>query len=386
MRNETASKPPFVVDGRTGSGEAEPRGGERRKNAAAVRRNPRRKKKQGKPAMAKKKQSNEAKAEVNQAAHRALRPQGQDRATIRPWGWSLRRPIPIRKRRRPTSTIPTSILSLSGQARPSGAASRFPRSRSTSTSGLIRGRSSGPCRSGTAKAPASPGKLVQRSLFEEPEENPPLREAIDFYRHAHGWSNRLIAGDSLLVMNSLLEKEGMAGKVQMVYIDPPYGIKYGSNFQPFVNQRDVKDGKDQDLTQEPEMIQAFRDTWELGIHSYLQCLRDRLLLARELLSESGICFVADRRSRTFILSVMCWTRYLEGQIFCDDFDLLRRLVDNQDAACREPLDFILWYAKSMSKCKFAPVFSRRRTIGGAGAVKLHSGGTIGWYAIDRLTH
>ena len=104
----------------------------------------------------------------------------------------------------------------------------------------------------------------QMSLFEEPEENPPLREAIEFYKHAHGWTNRLIAGDSLVVMNSLLEKEGMAGKVQMVYIDPPYGIKYGSNFQPFVNQRDVKDGKDEDLTQEPEMIQAFRDTWELG--------------------------------------------------------------------------------------------------------------------------
>ena len=135
------------------------------------------------------------------------------------------------------------------------------------------------------------GVPVQPSLFERPEEKLPLRDAIDFYKHAHGWSNRLIAGDSLLVMNSLLEKEGMAGQVQMVYIDPPYGIKYGSNFQPFVNKRDVKDGKDEDLTQEPEMIRAFRDTWELGIHSYLTYLRDRLLLARELLHESGSCFV-----------------------------------------------------------------------------------------------
>ena len=131
----------------------------------------------------------------------------------------------------------------------------------------------------------------QPSLFERREENPPLREAIDFYRHAHGCSNRLIAGDSLLVMNSLLEKEGMANQVQMVYIDPPYGIKYGSNFQPFVNKRDVKDGKDEDLTQEPEMIRAFRDTWELGVHSYLTYLRDRLLLSRDLLHESGSCFV-----------------------------------------------------------------------------------------------
>lgn len=131
----------------------------------------------------------------------------------------------------------------------------------------------------------------QMSLFMSAEENPPLREAVEFYKHRHNWSNRLIAGDSLLVMNSLIEKEGLAGQVQMIYIDPPYGIKYGSNFQPFVNKRDVKDGKDEDLTAEPETIKAFRDTWELGIHSYLTYLRDRLLLARELLHESGSCFV-----------------------------------------------------------------------------------------------
>src|SRR3546814_13677080 len=92
-------------------------------------------------------------------------------------------------------------------------------------------------------------------------------------------------------MNSLLQKEGMAGQVQMIYIDPPYGIKDGSNFQPFVNKRDVKDRKDEDLTAEPEMIKAFRDTWEMGIHSYLTYLRDRLLLAKELLHESGSVFV-----------------------------------------------------------------------------------------------
>jgi len=131
----------------------------------------------------------------------------------------------------------------------------------------------------------------QLSLFNSKAENPPLREAIEFYKHAHNWSNRLVAGDSLLVMNSLLEKEGMAGQVQMLYFDPPYGTKYGSNFQPFVNKRDVKDGKDDDLTAEPEMIKAFRDTWELGLHSYLSYLRDRLLLARELLHESGSVFV-----------------------------------------------------------------------------------------------
>jgi adenine-specific DNA-methyltransferase len=131
----------------------------------------------------------------------------------------------------------------------------------------------------------------QIPLFSTLGENPPLREAVEFYKHPHDWSNRLIAGDSLLVMNFLLEKEGMAGKVQMVYIDPPYGVRYGSNFQPFVNKREVKDGKDEDLTAEPEMIRAFRDTWELGIHSYLSYLRDRLLLAREMLAETGSIFV-----------------------------------------------------------------------------------------------
>ncbi len=123
----------------------------------------------------------------------------------------------------------------------------------------------------------------QMSLFAEKK---PLREAIDFYKHKEGWTNRLIAGDSLLVMNSLLEKEGMAGKVQMVYFDPPYGIKYGSNFQPYVQQREVKE-RDQDLSSEPEMIKAFRDTWELGIHSYLTYIRDRTKLFYELLHESG---------------------------------------------------------------------------------------------------
>ena len=114
------------------------------------------------------------------------------------------------------------------------------------------------------------GVAVQGSLFELPEENPPVRSAIEFYRHHHNWSNRLVAGDSLLVMNSLLEKEGMGGKVQMVYIDPPYGIRYGSNFQPFVNRRNVTDGKDEDLTSEPETIKAFRDT--LGVKaSTLTC-------------------------------------------------------------------------------------------------------------------
>jgi len=129
------------------------------------------------------------------------------------------------------------------------------------------------------------------SYFDNPEDHLPISNAIEFYKHDQNWSNRLVAGDSLLVMNSLLEKEGMEGRIQMIYIDPPYGIKYGSNFQPFVNKKNVTDGNDEDLTQEPEMIRAFRDTWELGIHSYLSYLRGRLLLAKKLLSESGSVFV-----------------------------------------------------------------------------------------------
>jgi adenine-specific DNA-methyltransferase len=138
---------------------------------------------------------------------------------------------------------------------------------------------------------ADQATMRQASLFEAPFENLPLRDAVDFYRHDKGWANRLVSGDSLQVMNSLLVKEGMAGQVQMVFLDPPYGIKYGSNFQPFVGKRKVTDRKDSDLTQEPEMVKAFRDTWELGLHSYLAYLRDRILLAKDLLSETGSIFV-----------------------------------------------------------------------------------------------
>ena len=111
------------------------------------------------------------------------------------------------------------------------------------------------------------------------------------YEHLNGWQNRLILGDSLQVMNSLLEYESLGRQVQMVYMDPPYGVKFGGNFQPFVRKRDVKDGDDESLSREPEMVQAYRDTWELGVHSWLTYMRDRLLVARELLTDSGSCFV-----------------------------------------------------------------------------------------------
>jgi adenine-specific DNA-methyltransferase len=215
------------------------------------------------------------------------------------------------------------------------------------------------------------GGPVQTLLFESPSENPPLREAIDFYKHEHNWSNRLIAGDSLLVMNSLIEKEGLAGQVQMVYIDPPYGVKYGSNFQPFVNKRDVKDGKDEDLIQEPETLKAFRDTWELEIHSYLTFLRDRLLLARELLHDSGSCFV---------------------QISDENLHLVRNLMDEilgagnfvnlisfrKTSAVSSPMarlnvlasayDYILWYAKELPHVKYRQLYWPKE-LGGTGATQ-----------------
>lgn len=118
-----------------------------------------------------------------------------------------------------------------------------------------------------------------------------VADKLDAYEHKGPWTNRLILGDSLQVMNSLLEYEGMGGQVQMIYFDPPYGVKYGSNFQPFVRKRDVSHGKDDQMIREPEMVKAYRDTWELGLHSYLTYLRDRLTLARELLADSGSVFV-----------------------------------------------------------------------------------------------
>src|SRR6185312_15919365 len=122
----------------------------------------------------------------------------------------------------------------------------------------------------------------------DPEQQ--YNEAVQFYRHDVDWANRLILGDSLQVMTSLSRREDLAGKVQMIYMDPPYGIKFASNFQPEVGKRDVKD-REQDLTRELEMVKAYRDTWHLGIHSYLSYLRDRLIVARELLADSGSIFV-----------------------------------------------------------------------------------------------
>lgn len=207
-------------------------------------------------------------------------------------------------------------------------------------------------------------KYTQTSLFEEQKK--PLREAIEFYKHKENWSNRLIAGDSLLVMNSLLEKEGMGGKVQMVYFDPPYGIKYGSNFQPFVNKKDVKDGKDEDLTSEPEMIKAFRDTWELGIHSYLTYLRDRLFLAKNLIHESGSVFVQISDENVHHV------RELMDEVFGPSNFVSLISFSTTSGFPSKTLsragDYLIWYCKDFSKIKYRQLFNEK-IAGQEGATK-----------------
>jgi adenine-specific DNA-methyltransferase len=181
----------------------------------------------------------------------------------------------------------------------------------------------------------------------------PADQQIEFYRHEVGWANRLILGDSLLVMNSLLVKEGMAGKVQMIYVDPPYGIKYASNFQPRIDRRDVKD-KDEDLTHEPEQIKAYRDTWTLGIHSYLTYLRDRLLLCRELLSESGSIFVQINDENLHL--VRCLLDEVFGrENFVGVISFVK--TSGKGGALLDVVnDFLLWYAKDKAQVKYRQLF------------------------------
>lgn len=203
------------------------------------------------------------------------------------------------------------------------------------------------------------GGESQLSLFAMQEENPPIRNAIEFYRHKHNWSNRMVAGDSLLVMNSLLDKEGLGGQVQMIYIDPPYGIKYKSNFQPFVTRRNVAESdRDDDLTQEPEMLKAFRDTWELGIHSYISYLRDRLLLAKDMLHESGSIFVQISDENLHLV------RNLLDEIFGPDNFISLIAFKKKKMPLGETFiftmcDYLVWYGKNKKETKFHRLFMER---------------------------
>ena len=195
------------------------------------------------------------------------------------------------------------------------------------------------------------GNELPKTVYEDE-----LQRITEYYQHNADWRNRLIQGDSLLVMNSLLQREGMAGRVQMIYIDPPYGIKYGSNWQMKLNNRDVKDN-DESLSGEPEMIKAFRDTWELGIHSYLSYLRDRLVLARELLTESGSCFVQISDENVHLV------RCLMDEVFGSE-NFVSQIIYTKTSSfttttISNVVDFILWYAKDIAHIKVRKLFKEK---------------------------
>jgi adenine-specific DNA-methyltransferase len=186
-----------------------------------------------------------------------------------------------------------------------------------------------------------------------------FEELIEFYRHEQNWTNRMILGDSLLVMTSLAEKEGLKGQVQMIYVDPPYGIKFGSNWQVSTRKRNVRDGKAEDVTRQPEQVKAFRDTWELGIHSYLAYLRDRLMVARGLLTESGSIFVQIGDENVHL--VRCLMDEVFGsENFCAMITY-RTSVPLTSAGLSGVTDYIVWYAKDKTLYKFHDLFVARVT-------------------------
>ena len=189
-------------------------------------------------------------------------------------------------------------------------------------------------------------------LFGDPEAD--IADRLDAYEHKGPWTNRMILGDSLQVMNSLLEYEGLGGQVQMIYIDPPYGVKFGSNFQPFVRKRDVKHGKDEEMIREPEMVKAYRDTWELGLHSYLSYLRDRLLLARELLTESGSVFVQISDEN------LHHVREVMDEVFggdnCLSIIAFKKTGGFSAKTLSNVADYLVWYAKDKERVKYNPVY------------------------------
>ena len=182
----------------------------------------------------------------------------------------------------------------------------------------------------------------------------------EFYRHDANWSNRMILGDSLQVMASLAEREGLRGKVQCIYIDPPYGIRFNSNFQWSTTSRDVKDGKADHITREPEQVKAFRDTWRDGIHSYLSYLRDRLTVARDLLTESGSVFVQIgdenvHRVRTLMDEVF------GSDNFCGQISF-SKTSGQTNQLLATGVDYLLWYAKDKTQIKFRKLYVERKPV------------------------
>ncbi|NDB96649.1 MAG: site-specific DNA-methyltransferase, partial [Verrucomicrobia bacterium] len=203
-------------------------------------------------------------------------------------------------------------------------------------------------------------------LFADFNGTPKNAEKTDFYRHDQNWTNRMILGDGLQVMASLAEKEGLRGQVQCIYIDPPYGIKFNSNFQWSTTTRDVKDGKLDHITREPEVVRAFRDTWRDGIHSYLTYLRDRLTVARDLLTDSGSIFVQIGDENIHRVRVMMDEVFGEDNFICQidyqtSIGLGGKFLDSVT-------NYIVWFAKRKETAKYRPLI-RRLIRGGEGATR-----------------
>ncbi len=195
-------------------------------------------------------------------------------------------------------------------------------------------------------------------LFADPQHSI-ADQVMRAYEHQDRWVNRMILGDSLVVMNSLLQYEELGGQVQMIYIDPPYGVKFGSNFQPFVRKRDVSHNDDEDLTREPEMVKAYRDTWELGLHSYLTYMRDRLLVARDLLTPSGSVFVQISDVN------LHHVRELMDEVFgAENFVAVIPFRKNTMPLgtnfIEQMSDFVVWYAKTKVDSRERPAAKYRR--------------------------
>ncbi|MCE2723496.1 MAG: site-specific DNA-methyltransferase [Betaproteobacteria bacterium] len=205
----------------------------------------------------------------------------------------------------------------------------------------------------TLKGHRKEKQLDMFDLFADAE-RPVHEQVLKAYQYQDDWVNRMILGDSLVVMNSLINYEGMRGKVQMIYFDPPYGVKFGSNFQPFVRKRDVSHNDDEDMTREPEMVQAYRDTWELGLHSYLTYLRDRLLLARELLTTSGSIFVQiSDENLHHVREVMDEVFGAENFISVVTFKKTGAQTSNLISSVS---DYLIWYARDKAHVKFRQLF------------------------------
>ncbi len=210
------------------------------------------------------------------------------------------------------------------------------------------------------RAQAQQGQPAQLSLFGDFNALD-FAERVDFYHHEQPWTNRLILGDSLLVMASLAEKEGLKGQVQMIYLDPPYGIKFGSNWQVSTRKRDVKDGKAEDATRQPEQIKAFRDTWQLGIHSYLSYLRDRLTVARELLTESGSVFVQIGDENVHLV------RCLMDEVFGSENFIGEIVFATSTGRTAKYIDLVadhvLWFGKDVTVTKYRQIYIQKSEEG-----------------------